>query len=70
MLDLIIIVILSYLIGSFPTGVIAGKLFKKTDIRDHGSGNTGATNAFRVLGTGPGLPVGLIDILKGARCYL
>ena len=65
MTDLLIIIILCYLAGSFPTGVIVGKVFKKTDIRDQGSGNTGATNAFRVLGAKAGFIVALIDLFKG-----
>lgn len=55
----------SYLLGSIPSGVWIGKLFFKKDIRQFGSGNSGATNAFRVLGTKAGLVVALIDILKG-----
>ncbi|MDD3715489.1 MAG: glycerol-3-phosphate 1-O-acyltransferase PlsY [Candidatus Marinimicrobia bacterium] len=70
MIDLLIIILLSYLIGSFPTGVIAGRLFKKIDIRDYGSGNMGATNAFRVLGSKIGLLVALIDMMKGALVVL
>lgn len=57
--------ILSYLIGSIPTAFIFGRLLKGIDIRKHGSGNIGATNALRVLGTVPGIIVLLIDILKG-----
>lgn len=60
-----LLLLLSYLIGSFPTSYIAGKLFKGIDIRNFGSGNVGATNAVRVLGTKIGIPVLLIDILKG-----
>lgn len=70
MLNLAAVVILSYLIGSFPTGVIAGRLVKKIDIREHGSGNTGATNSFRVLGWRVGLAVALVDMLKGAAVVL
>lgn len=70
MADLFLMILLSYLIGSFPSSVIAGKIFKKTDIRDHGSGNTGATNAFRVLGTGPGILVAFMDFLKGVLAVL
>jgi hypothetical protein len=70
MLNVLVIIILSYLIGSFPTGVIAGRLVKKIDIREHGSGNTGATNSFRVLGWRVGLAVALIDMLKGAAVVL
>ncbi|EON84519.1 acyl-phosphate:glycerol-3-phosphate O-acyltransferase PlsY, partial [Staphylococcus epidermidis 36-1] len=47
---IIVMLILSYLIGAFPSGLIIGKLFFKKDIRQYGSGNTGATNSFRVLG--------------------
>jgi glycerol-3-phosphate acyltransferase PlsY len=55
----------AYVIGSIPTAIIAGKLLRKIDIREHGSGNAGATNVFRVLGWKPGLVVLLIDMLKG-----
>ena len=65
MLNLIIVVAASYLLGSFPTGVIAGKLSRGIDIRKHGSGNTGATNSFRVLGWKVGMIVGLVDMAKG-----
>jgi glycerol-3-phosphate acyltransferase PlsY len=56
---------LSYLVGSIPTAYIFGKLIKGIDIREHGSGNVGATNAFRVLGKGPGTAVLIIDVFKG-----
>ncbi len=65
MLDAFLILVLSYLIGSFPTAVIAGKLLKNIDIRDHGSGNAGATNVFRILGWRAGTTVLLIDMFKG-----
>jgi glycerol-3-phosphate acyltransferase PlsY len=65
MLELIFILILSYLIGSFPTAIIAGRLLKKIDIRDYGSGNAGATNVFRVLGWKAGIIVLIIDMFKG-----
>ncbi len=65
LLNNLILLILSYLIGSFPTSYLAGKIFKGIDIRNFGSGNVGATNAVRVLGTKIGIPVLLIDILKG-----
>ena len=55
----------AYLLGSFPTGYLAGKLLKGIDIRNHGSGSTGATNVLRVVGKGPGLAVLLFDLLKG-----
>ena len=57
--------VLSYLIGAIPFALVAGKL-KGIDIRSHGSGNLGATNAIRVLGKPLGLTVFLLDFLKGA----
>ena len=65
MLNLLVIVVLSYIIGSFPTSIIVGKLLKGIDIREHGSGNAGGTNVFRVLGPGPGIFVMLFDAFKG-----
>lgn len=62
---IILIAVLSYVIGSFPTAVIISKLFFRFDIREKGSGNMGSTNAFRVLGWKWGLLVQLLDILKG-----
>ena len=56
---------LAYLIGSIPSGLIVGKLAKGIDIREHGSGNLGATNAFRTLGVKAGSVVIAGDILKG-----
>lgn len=56
---------ISYLIGSIPTAYIFGRLLKGIDIRKFGSGNVGATNAFRVLGKGPAIAVLTLDILKG-----
>jgi len=61
----IIAAVISYLIGAIPTAYIVGKLYKGIDIREHGSGNVGATNVFRVLGKEAGILVLLIDILKG-----
>ncbi|MCJ8210122.1 glycerol-3-phosphate 1-O-acyltransferase PlsY [Mucilaginibacter sp. RS28] len=57
--------ILAYLFGSIPTAVWIGQAFYGIDIREYGSGNAGATNTFRVLGKKAGIPVMLIDILKG-----
>lgn len=59
------IVVLSYLVGSIPTGIIVGKVLKGIDIRDYGSGSAGGTNVFRVLGWKPGVFVMLVDVLKG-----
>jgi glycerol-3-phosphate acyltransferase PlsY len=55
----------AYLLGSTPTGYLAGKLLKRIDIREHGSGSTGATNVLRTLGKWPALVVILVDLLKG-----
>lgn len=60
-----IFILLAYLLGSFPTGYILGKLLKGIDIREVGSGSTGATNVLRTLGKGPGAFVLLVDCLKG-----
>ncbi|WP_163536892.1 glycerol-3-phosphate 1-O-acyltransferase PlsY [Gracilibacillus sp. YIM 98692] len=64
-MEYIIFIILAYLLGSIPTGLIVGKLGYKMDIREHGSGNLGATNTFRVLGIKAGIIVIIVDILKG-----
>jgi glycerol-3-phosphate acyltransferase PlsY len=55
----------AYLLGSIPTAVWIGKYFYNIDVREYGSGNAGATNVFRVLGKKAGIPVLLIDVLKG-----
>jgi acyl phosphate:glycerol-3-phosphate acyltransferase len=60
-----LLLILAYLLGSIPTGYLAGKLLKGIDIRQEGSGSTGATNVLRSLGKAPAIAVLLIDILKG-----
>jgi acyl phosphate:glycerol-3-phosphate acyltransferase len=57
---------IAYLLGSLPTGYLAGKLLQGIDIREHGSGSTGATNVLRTLGKVPGSIVLLIDAIKGA----
>jgi glycerol-3-phosphate acyltransferase PlsY len=57
--------ILAYLLGSVPTAVWAGKIFRGIDLREHGSGNAGAANAIRVLGWKIGVPVLIIDMAKG-----
>ncbi|AVP37001.1 glycerol-3-phosphate 1-O-acyltransferase PlsY [Staphylococcus felis] len=61
----LVLIIISYLIGSIPSGVLIGKIFFNIDIREHGSGNTGATNSFRVLGKPAGFVVTFLDIFKG-----
>jgi glycerol-3-phosphate acyltransferase PlsY len=60
-----LLVVVSYLVGAIPTSYIAGRLVRGIDLRQHGSGNLGATNAFRVLGWRAALPIFLVDILKG-----
>ena len=62
---IVLMLILSYLIGAIPNGYVIGKLFFKKDIRQFGSGNTGATNSFRVLGKPTGFIVTFLDIFKG-----
>ncbi|MEW5826968.1 MAG: glycerol-3-phosphate 1-O-acyltransferase PlsY [Candidatus Bipolaricaulota bacterium] len=59
-------VVVAYLIGGFPTSVVLGRLCRGMDVRQHGSGNAGATNAWRVLGWRIGLVVLLLDAAKGA----
>ncbi len=66
MLNLIIIVILAYLVGSIPNSIIIAKSVKGIDIRQHGSGNAGGTNVFRVLGWKYGVLTILLDAMKGA----
>lgn len=61
----IIALLISYLIGSIPTAYIFGRLLKGIDIRTHGSGNVGATNAMRVLGKRAGIAVLTLDVIKG-----
>ena len=64
-LTIIMLLIVAYLIGSIPTALIVSKLFYKMDIREHGSGNAGATNVVRVLGWKAGIPVIIVDVAKG-----
>jgi glycerol-3-phosphate acyltransferase PlsY len=65
MLSLVVILVLSYLAGSIPGSVWVGKLLYREDIRQHGSGNAGATNVFRVLGWKAGMLATLVDVGKG-----
>lgn len=64
-LQFILLIVIAYIIGSIPTAVWVGKVFFKLDVRDHGSGNAGATNTIRVLGWKAGLPVFVFDVFKG-----
>ena len=61
----ILVIILSYLLGSIPWGLVIGKVFFHKDIRKEGSGNIGGTNAGRILGKPAGIAVILLDALKG-----
>ncbi|MES2838213.1 MAG: glycerol-3-phosphate 1-O-acyltransferase PlsY [Bacteroidota bacterium] len=61
----ILAIIVCYLLGSVPSSVWVGQLFYRIDVREHGSGNAGATNTFRVLGKKAGIPVLIFDTLKG-----
>ncbi len=69
-MNLIISFIIAYLLGSIPTSYIFGKLTRNIDIREHGSGNAGATNALRILGTKIGIITLLVDIGKGVAAVL
>lgn len=69
-MDLLLSIILSYIAGSFPTAIIAGRIILKDDIRNYGSKNAGATNVFRIMGWKPAAGVLLIDIAKGAAAVL
>jgi len=64
-MDIAILIVLAYLIGSIPTAVWVSKKVYGIDIREHGSGNAGATNTFRILGSKAGSMVMLVDMLKG-----
>lgn len=61
----IAVILAAYLFGSIPTSVWVGKIFYGIDVREHGSGNAGATNTIRVLGLIPGISVFIVDVLKG-----
>lgn len=65
MIGIILSIIAAYLLGSIPTAVWVGKTFYGVDVRNEGSGNAGATNVIRVLGLKAGIPVLLVDVLKG-----
>ena len=64
-MEFVLFAIIAYLLGSIPSALLVGKIGFNKDIREHGSGNLGATNAFRVLGMKAGIIVTLSDILKG-----
>lgn len=66
----IVAIALSYLIGSVSFSILFARWLRKIDIRQHGSGNAGATNTLRVLGKGPAIAVLLLDALKGVIAVL
>jgi glycerol-3-phosphate acyltransferase PlsY len=70
MLINLIIVVLSYLLGSVPFGLIMGKMWKGIDIRDQGSRNAGFTNVYRVVGPLPAIIVLILDVTKGITAVL
>jgi acyl phosphate:glycerol-3-phosphate acyltransferase len=60
-----LLVVVAYLLGAIPTGYLAGRWTRGIDLREHGSGNLGATNTFRILGARIAAPVMLFDVAKG-----
>ncbi|MEO5510370.1 MAG: glycerol-3-phosphate 1-O-acyltransferase PlsY [Longimicrobiales bacterium] len=60
-----LLVVASYLIGAFPTSYVVARAVRGIDLREHGSGNLGATNAYRVLGWRAAVPIFVVDIAKG-----
>ncbi len=70
MLLALFVLLAGYLLGSIPAGYLAGRWLRNLDIRQEGSGSTGATNVLRVLGKGPALVVFLVDVLKGTAAVL
>lgn len=64
------VLLVAYLLGSFPTGYLLGRWLKGIDLRQEGSGSTGATNVLRTLGKGPAIAVLTIDILKGVAAII
>lgn len=65
-----ILLVISYFLGAIPAGLWVGKIFFKKNLHDFGSGNTGTTNTFRILGVKAGSAVFLIDLLKGTVAVL
>ena len=70
LLSSLLLLALGYLLGSIPNGYLAGRWLKGIDLRDCGSGSTGATNVLRNVGKGPALVVFLLDVGKGALAVL
>lgn len=64
------LICIAYLLGSIPTGLWIGKYLYRINLREHGSGNTGTTNSFRILGKKAGIITLIIDVLKGTLATL
>ncbi|MDY2776521.1 MULTISPECIES: glycerol-3-phosphate 1-O-acyltransferase PlsY [Streptococcus] len=69
-MKILVMIVIAYLLGSIPTGLWIGKFFYHVNLREHGSGNTGTTNTFRVLGVKAGIVTFVIDMLKGTLAAL
>ena len=69
-MKILLLIRIAYLLGSIQTGLWIGKVFFHTNLREHGSGNTGTTNTFRVLGKTAGTITFLVDMLKGTLAVL
>ena len=69
-MKILVLIVIAYLLGSIPTGLWIGKFFYHVNLREHGSGNTGTTNTFRVLGPKAGTVTFIIDMLKGTVATL
>lgn len=65
MLSTLTVLFISYILGSIPSAIWVGKVYKGIDVREHGSGNAGTTNTFRVLGVPAGVTVFAMDFMKG-----
>jgi len=65
-----VFIVVAYLVGSIPFSIVIGRLFKGVDVRDHGSGNPGGTNALRHLGKKVGLLIVFFDVMKGGWIIL
>ncbi|WP_420543988.1 glycerol-3-phosphate 1-O-acyltransferase PlsY [Streptococcus equinus] len=69
-MKILVMIVIAYLLGSIPTGLWIGQYFYHVNLREHGSGNTGTTNTFRVLGAKAGIITFIIDMLKGTLAAL